>query len=283
MTMKCFRVQFSNMMKQKTTQITLLILFALVGANYIDNVRLFRGYDVINMYHPMMLLMLSYCRGYTISADLILFFIQLYPLLVSLPAGTVLTKEQQMGIHVLTGSRIGTRQYITGKLLAVFAVTSLVFTVPFLCEIVLNCLAFPMDATGMFVDQCAYDSSYMETVSNYLMPGLFQFSPYIYALFHILLFGLLSGLMAAFAAAIASVIRFKYQILCLLPAYILLQGSDYIRASIGRYFDRARWYNYFLLFTDYEKSRLAFFLIVAVMVLLIIFLARIGSRKDCLS
>ena len=130
MTMKCFRVQFSNMMKQKTTQITLLILFALVGANYIDNVRLFRGYDVINMYHPMMLLLLSYCRGYTISADLILFFIQLYPLLVSLPAGTVLTKEQQMGIHVLTGSRIVPRQYITGKLLAVFAVTSLVFTVP---------------------------------------------------------------------------------------------------------------------------------------------------------
>lgn len=283
MILRTFRIEFSNMLKQRRVQITLLILFTLIGLNYVDNVLMFRGSDAINMYHPMMLLLLSYGRGNNISADMILFFIQLYPLLVSLPAGTVLTKEQQMGINVLTESRIGTRQYVMGKLLAVFTVTGLVFTIPFLCEICLNCLAFPLNAEGMFVDLSAYDAAYLESVRNYLMPKIFELSPYLYAVCHTVLFGFLSGLLGAFAASVSSLIRFKYQILCLLPTYLLLQGGEYLRASVGRDFDKARWYNYFLLFSDFQKSEAAFITVVAAFSIMIIIFAYQGSRKDCLS
>lgn len=70
----------------------MLFLFLLVGTNYINNVILFKGTDIIEMYHPMKLLLLSFNRG-IYSADSIMFFMQLYPLLLAFPAGSILALD----------------------------------------------------------------------------------------------------------------------------------------------------------------------------------------------
>jgi hypothetical protein len=209
-------------------------------------------------------------------------FMQLYPLLLAFPAGTVLARERQLGISTLIEARTGNASYVFAKVLASFAATAIVFSVPFLVEIILTCLAFPLRAEGDFLQFSLYDPEYKRVVSNYLFPGIYRISPYLYAVIHTLVVGICSGIMGAFVTALSSVTRLKYRFLYLLPPFLALGAMEYVRGIIAKYDYRYAWFNYVCLFSEYEKSRAAFALFFAVLAVAAICLTIIGSRRDCL-
>ena len=274
--------QTKFMMKQKEAVIVFCILMVMCLMNYINNVLAFQGYDVIEMYHPMKLLLLSYNRVYH-NADATLLFVQLYPLLVVCPAGFVLVKEQHSHQDVLMITRLGNKIYKVSKLLASFLTTAIVFAVPFLLEVILNCIAFPLTATGDLSNLGFYDEQYINNVHNYFISNLFVEAPYLYTIICTLFFSLISGILGSFTVAFSSVIRIKYKILLFLPVFLLLNATLYMKKILpGIISTEVNWYNYLLIFND-ENRNIEFFVVSLLFLILFSFGATVYSgKKECL-
>lgn len=279
MFIKATAAQIRFMFKQTSTVIIFGILTAMMLTNYITNVMMFQGSDVVEMYQPMKLLLLSWNRT-IIGGDLLLMFVQLYPLLVVCPAGFSLAKERQTGEDILLAARMGNLPYRFSKLLAAFCVTAIVFSLPFLIEIVLNCLSFPMQAQGDLSNWKYYSADYLQSVHNYLFANLFLRSPYLYAVIGTLLFGIYSGILGAFTVALSSMFKFKYRIFLFLPVFILLNITVILSNYTSDF--QTVWYHYFLLFNDELKNAIVLVLMMAVLIGFTVFGIYRGGRKDCI-
>lgn len=275
-----FRTQFSFAIRQKITLATFGLLFVIVGLNFVGNVLTFQGMDITTMYHPMKLLVLSYNRIYH-NADNTLLLIQLYPLLVACPAGLLYAKEWQIGLNTLVGSRVGALNYNLSKLAAVFCATAIVFTLPFMIEILLNIVAFPTNAIGDLSNLNTYDPSYLQSIKNYIFCDLYLVSPYLYAVVMTILFGILSGILGMTICAFSMTIHVKFRLLYLLPIYIFLNFTIYILPNIADIGAKLEWYHYYLLFNDERKSVLGFFIVQVILIVYALMSAYYGSRKDC--
>ncbi|MCX4372156.1 MAG: hypothetical protein OSJ58_10065 [Dysosmobacter sp.] len=269
--------QIRFMLNRKGSYLTFLALLAIMLFNYVSNTITFAGYDVLSMYHPMKMLSLSYNKIYH-NADVTLILVQLFPLIVNLPAGLSLSTEQQIGIEPIVIARIGRKKYLYAKLFATFVTTAIVFSTPFLIEILLNCIAFPLSAAGDFQNLNIYQTDLVDSINNYLFPRLYQFSPYIYAICGTVCFGFFAGLLAGFTFSISLVFRVKYRVVLLLPTFLLLHASV---SLFGTTF--GRWFDFVLLFNDATKQ-FTFASISAVLLAIITVIAvAYASRKDYLA
>ena len=128
------RHQISFVLRQKAAVFTFYVLLLLVLFNFAGNVFSFQGKDIIEMYHPAKMLLLSFNRVYY-NSDFTLLLVQLYPVLVVCPAGFILLSEQKQKEDLLLICKIGSRKYYIYKLVTAFCVTTIVFSVPFLIEL----------------------------------------------------------------------------------------------------------------------------------------------------
>ena len=160
------RAQIAFLLRQKEAILTFCVLMLLVLVCFVDNCREFRGYDIMALAHTTKMGLLTWSQiGY--SADLPMMFTQLYPLLVVCPAGFVLAKERGTQEHVLMITRMGSKTYYFSKLLSAFVVTAVVFTVPFLMEMMLYIIAFTTKPVGDLSNWSVYDPNYVDMVRNY--------------------------------------------------------------------------------------------------------------------
>lgn len=280
MFLQATKSQTGFMLKQKSATLVFYALLIMVLLNFLSNVLKFQGSDVIEMIHPMKLLLLSYNRV-NYNADATLLLVQLFPLLVVCPAGFSLTREQHTGQELLMIARIGNRNYKFSKLLAAFLSTAIVFTVPFLLEILLNCLSFPLAATGDLTNWGPYDTNYIKSVHNYLISGLYVKAPYLYTVLGTLLFGVVSGMLGAFTMAFSSIIKFKFRILLFLPVYLLLNATLYLPGLLPDIRFTTGWYDYLLLFNDKPKSTIYLILSLLAIILFSVCSTFLSSRKEC--
>lgn len=276
---KATKSQIFFLIKKKETIIVFYLLLIMILLNFISNVITFQGKDVTQMYHPMKLLLLSYNRV-NYNADATLLLIQLYPLLVVFPAGFSLLKEQQTGQDVLMIARLGHLTYKFSKQLAVFLVTTMVFSIPFLMELLLNCLSFPLKATGDLTNMNSYNPKYINNVHNYLMSSLFINMPYLYAIIGTLLFGVVSGLLAVFTIAFSSVFRIKYRIYLFLPVFLFLHATTYLTDIIPDDIPSIKWYDYLLIFNDKPKNSILLIVTLFIIVFFSLGSPFIYTRKD---
>jgi len=279
MFIKATLTQTNFMLKQKETLVVFYVLLIQVLGNFISNVLTFQGIDIIQMYQPMKLLLLSYNRV-NYNADATLLFIQLYPILVVFPAGFALCKEQQSGQEVLMIARLGQLTYNFSKLIAAFCVTMIIFTMPFMIELLLNCIAFPLTATGDMTNMDIYEPNYIQAVHRYLMSGLYIQSVYIYTIIGTLFMDIVSGILASFTVAFSSIVRVKYRIILFLPVFVLLYAAIYLQNILPSWIPTIKWYDYLLLFNDEPKNYL--FLITGLLALVFFsFIATLlSSRKE---
>ncbi len=270
--------QTKDLLKKKEAILVFLLLFGLVIYDVIINVLAFQGTDVIGMYHPIKIMLFNQNR-YNHGAENTLLLIQMYPLLVALPAGLALAKEYQQGENVYMSARLGRKLYQMSKVAAAFLTTVVVFTVPFLMEFVLHCVAFPLHAMGDLTGLHSYAEQYLQGVSNYFMSGLYKFNPYLYALMGILLFGIVSGLLGAMTVVISGLIRIKYNVFLLFPSVVLLNASVMMPTSLSF---SCRWYDYLLLCNTQIKNNFFFIGVVGGIVLFVAVGTVLSGRKDCL-
>lgn len=269
-------------LKKRSTFCVFYILLALVLANYIGNVRNFAGTDLVHMYQPMKLLMLSYNKTYY-NGSLYLLFIQLYPLIVAIPAGFSFARDEQVGENVYLASRMGYRKYIFSWMVSAFAVTFIIFTVPFMVEIVLNCLSFPLTASGDLSNFGFYTAEYTQSVHQYLLESVYLQSPFIYAIVMTLFFCVFSGCLAVITLACSMIFKVKYTVFLVLPAFLVINGLEYLnvgRSKLG--LPSVNLMHYIMLFNDEIKFR--WYLPASLFILLVIsvILAIRKGRKDCL-
>lgn len=278
---RAVKTQLSFIMRQRMTQIVMALLLCFVGYNFVNNVIAFQGRDVSNMYHPMKLLTLSYNRMYY-NADVTLLFTQLYPLLVACPAGLVLAREKQMRLNILLESRIGRWKYNLSKIVAVFIATTLVFLIPFVIEIGLNVLAFPLKATWDLSNRSYYDSLYIQMVENYWFSEMYVFSPYLYAAIMTTLFAAFSGLLAAMVMSFSSIFPVKFRVMYLILPFVLLNSTIYILPEYTGGTLQHVWYKYLLIFADGQKNGIAFAVILVGILLFTLVAVVTSGKKDSL-
>lgn len=253
MLLRTIRFQTAFLLKRKGALIPFYILLVMVLCNFLENVMEFQGQDVVRMYQPVKMLLLSYNKV-NYKADMTILFTQLYPILVVCPAGFALAGEYQTGQEVFLTARLGRRRYLAGKAVSVFCVTFLVFTVPFLLELVLNCLSFPLHATGDMSNWNFYERNYIESVRLYPFSRLYLSAPYLYTVLGMVSFGVVSGLLGVFTMAVSAVVRVKYSIFLFLPVFLLLYGTQVLSRLLPEGSGSIGWPDYLLLFNDQVKN-----------------------------
>lgn len=273
--------QTAFILRKKEAVLVFYVLFIMVILNFTGNVLYFQGKDTVEMYQPMKLLLLSYNRVYWNASNTLL-LIQLYPLLVVCPAGFSLAKEYQLNMRVFLVSRVGNLKYHLSKYLAVFLATMVIFTVPFLLEIILNCVSFPLSAAGDLSNLSVYDADYRNAVNHYLMKGVYLSSPYLYAVIGTFLFGTVSGLLGVFTAAVSSLIKVKYNIFLFLPVFAALNLSTIFADRFPKDAPSIRWFDYMLIFDDEVKNISYFVIGILALALFSAAAAYVSGRKDCL-
>ena len=264
---KSIRSQILFLLRQWSVQLVFFILLSLNLLNFVDNLKGLYGYDVYNIYHPAKMLLLSMNKSYY-DATSVMFFIQIYPLLIALPATLSLTTEDKRRTNIYIVSRSNPVAYKLGKWIAVFVVTSLVFALPSLLELVLNVLVFPLSADNDPLSTGLFSPTYYEIIHNYLFCDLYIISPYLHAVVSILFFGCCSGILAVFSMSLASVFPLKFRVLYLLPPYILLAGYDSIVQKFATDPTQHAWYQYLLLHTIYPKEIFCLLIVLVLMTVL---------------
>lgn len=279
MLVRTTRSQIAFLLRQKEAVFTFCVLLLLVLANFIDNCQEYQGFDVMALAHTTKLGLLSFNRmGY--KADLSIMFLQLYPLLVVCPAGFILAKERGTQEHVLMITRMGSGVYYFSKLLSAFVVTAVVFTLPFLMEIVIHVIAFSTKPMGDLSNWSYYSEEYMELVRGYMFSDLFIRSPYLYAVVKVLLFGLFSGLMGAFGVAVSALYRVKFRITVFLPAFLLLNLSVYATTIFREIQESLAWYQFVMLHEEMRGNVLVFLAAVVLVVAVSVGATFWAARRD---
>jgi hypothetical protein len=136
-------------------------------------------------------------------------------------------------------------------------------------------------ATGDLTNWEVYSPDYVQGVRNYLMSGLYLYSPYMYAVVGTLFFGFISGVLGAFTVAFSSVVQVKYRVFLFLPVFLLLNATVYLPEMLPSGAITIKWYDYLLLFNNHPKSFM--FLNIGFFTLLLLSLGATfwSSRKEC--
>lgn len=249
-----------------------LILIGFVLLNYFTNVFRYQNRDILSMYQPMKLLIFTGATG--IGS----FLRQIYLLIVIIPAGFCYFEDKKSNIDVYWISKTGMNTYYFGKTLAVFLTTFIMFTIPFLLEIILNCIAFPLKAEGDLDNHPYYDIAYVRQVHNYLFSEIYLLNIYIYTVFRIILLGIISGILAVFAMAMSTFNFFKFKILIIMPVFCLCYVMMYIGYAVMNTDETTKinYLNYLDFFNDFQKSEIGLVLfLIAVLGMAIL---RIGIK-----
>lgn len=274
MLIKSIKTQYKIIVEKKSFYFMFVAVFGFMLFHFLGNVFEYAGRDVVDMYHPMRILLLAKGgRNYH-------YFILLYPIIVAIPAAFSYMYDQDVNEQIYIQTKTGIRDYYVGKLVATFVATFMVFAIPFLVEIVLNIIAFPNNATGSLSNLSLYDSTELESVNRLLLPKLYAHSTYLYAIVLTIVFGIVSGVCASFALAVSMVIKLKYKVFVLLPAYVILYVLNNFQYILPQIDKTTNYYFYFDIFNTLSKSLVGYIFTVLVMGGASILLAVFKSRED---
>jgi len=220
--------------------LTFAVLFGLVLYNFVIQVltnAVVR--EASQMNDPMRMLTLSEESSMTLSREDGLNFyslantylLLLYPALVSFPVCSLWISDRGSGMVNYFDARSGRRAFWFGKLIAVFLSTFVIFTLPFLLEILLGIFSFPASAKG------SPGTDYLRTIQDerlYFMPELLGKSTVLYAVVMTLLFGLVSGIFGCFTYACSTLPFMRFRVLNFLPVIVLLYGGILLQGVFFR-------------------------------------------------
>ena len=266
------KMQMSEMLRKKTVVFTYSILMAFVITNFIINMLNYAKVEYISeMWDPMKVLTLS---TWSESGFYLMTF---YPILVCIPTSAAYLIDRETRMRLYIQSRTGGRDYWGGKLAAVFLTTFLIFTVPFLIELLLSCICFNITSVG--------DPSnvrYLDIVGQeygYFMPKLWLDNRIVYAVLMTIIFGIVAGIFAVFNFSICTLPIFKYKIFTFFPIYVMLHIINIIDSIVAFDFE----VNYFFLLRMFDRSDKAdgvYFFFFFMLLLISVLIIRNKIKKD---
>lgn len=235
MLLKSIKMQISQLFHKKTTLCIYFLLFGAVLWNFFENMHQFHNGDVTQMMNPLKLSSLS-----TWSA-VMYYMMQFYPLLLVIPTASTYYDDKNSKILNYIQSRVGIRNYLIGKAVSIFFITVILFTVPFITEIIAYSITVPSLAQG---DPSNFQ--YFQTIENdntLFLSKLYYFNDYIYTILSIIIFGIVTGIFAVFNFFLTTIKIFKFRVFVYFPIYILF----YLINIIGHFINYKYETNYFLI------------------------------------
>lgn len=258
-------VQIKSIIITKYFLITAWILIILVLVNFTDNIMHYWGMDYMQLHDGVKLLLLS---NYSETGY---YFLQIFPVLVILPAGFALTEDKKSGFFVLLQSRVGTARYYLSKAIAVFLSSFLVFAVPLAAEMCLHMIAFPVSVISDPDNLGVYDYNYVYAVKNlYTLSDIYVYNRWLYMLLHIFKLGMASGILNLFVMSVSLFVK-RFRVLLFIPVYLLMIGLTFAGSLYPMTEVSSNYFFYFQVFSRVKISLFAFFT-----VLLILFLISVG-------
>ncbi len=274
---KSVKMQIKTILDKKLAIIIFSVLTVMVVINFFGNLVKYDGQPVDTLIDPMRMLMLSAADYDTASVKFI--FLQFYPVLVILPAAFSYASDKTNRTDIYLITRFDKKNYYIGKFLAVFIVTFVVFSVPFIFEVILSMIGFPSGAHGNFESSGLYSEVYISSMEKIMFLGSFKVSSKFYALISILLFAIISGVLASFVLAISIYVN-KYKVFLLFPVYILLYGLGALYSIIPGAQTHTSHFEYFSLFDSSQKNQTWFLLIVLMVFASSVVIMLRQTRKD---
>lgn len=271
------KCQISLITKKLGYKVSLAIMLLVVITNYIGNIREYFGINLADMVAFLNLSIMSEEKSIS------WFITQSYPFLVVIPAGFSLATDKATKTDLLWISRCGKIKYHISKIIAVFIVTFICFTLPLCVELLLNVVAFPVDARGNLQGAALYSNEYNQAVSTFYLFEMYYKNPICYAIILIVFLGIISGMLAVITVAI-STMYYKYKAYLILPVYLILYGMGLI-SGIFEQFPFETSYSYYIRWCTNQVHKLDFVWFGAlIMILFVIALGAIGNsaRKDTL-
>ena len=190
MFLKSVKMQISYNLRRKPVMGIFFLLLFLVVFNYISNMIYYNGLDATQMFSPVKLSALS---SWTASSFYLMLF---YPLLLVVPMACGFFNEKNVRVLNYIQSRVGIRNYFYAKQITVFVITFLLFTIPFLLELLIYRIVIPLSANGD-----PSNIEYWQTIEgdrNLFLSSIYYFSPYLYTVLSIFIFGLVTGIFSVF-------------------------------------------------------------------------------------
>lgn len=213
--LRLISMQMQTMFRKKGFQFTFIFMtvYALGVSVYYAYCQ--KNLDISSLYHPALLSGVNEICSYS------WFFLRCYPFLVILPAGFSFLTDRNTRIQPVIIGRGGVREYYISKLIAGFIVTFLSITLPFLLELILNCIVFPQAGGRDMGNWPIYSNYAVGEGENYLFSSAYFKSPYLCLAGSLIMLGLFSGCAAVFIMGI-STFRIKYKAILFLPVYLFM-------------------------------------------------------------
>ena len=140
--LKNIKTQINIIARQRGVFYCFFLLLGCVIFNYIHNLKRCSSLERYMVPNYLNMSVFSYDNQYGI------YILTFMAILLVLPGGLSLAKDRKNRTDILYVNRCGGyKNYYISKIAAVFTVTFVCFTVPFLIEIILNVCAFPNEAS----------------------------------------------------------------------------------------------------------------------------------------
>ncbi|WP_288886672.1 hypothetical protein [uncultured Eubacterium sp.] len=223
---KSIKMQLLHILKSKSAVLVFFVLMYAVGSNFIINMH--RNHDILYVSQ-----MFDITKVLTLSdwSNAGYYIMQYYPLLVVIPTASIYISDKKSGMDIYITSKVGKKDYFLGKMISVFLATFIIFTIPFLTELILSCICFDVSSVG---DPSRFQ--YFQTIiddGKIVFGWLYVKNKFMYASMWIMVFGLVSAILATFNFAITLLPVFKYRITTFFPIYFLLHIVNMIGKNIN--------------------------------------------------
>lgn len=223
---KSIKMQLLHILKSKSAVLVFFVLMYAVGSNFIINMH--RNHDILYVSQ-----MFDITKVLTLSdwSNAGYYIMQYYPLLVVIPTASIYISDKKSGMDIYITSKVGKKDYFLGKMISVFLATFIIFTIPFLTELILSCICFDVSSVG---DPSGFE--YFQTIiddGKIAFGWLYVKNRFLYASMWIIIFGLVSAILATFNYAVTLFPVFKYRITTFFPIYFLLHIADMIGKNIN--------------------------------------------------
>ena len=272
MVVKVLKMQISSMLRKKETVLTFFIVMAFMFFIFYYNMCL--NYKVGNISQMRDFVKMLTLSDWTISGY---FFTNFLPLLVVIPTACSYIADRDTRIKLYMEARCGKRTYWYSKLLSVFIVTFLIFTIPFLIEIIMSAICFNISSNG---DPSLF--GYYQTIendANYELASLYINNKILYAIVMTLIFGIICGILATFNFAVTTIPIFRFRIFTFFPIYILL----YVIIFIERVAKPDFTINYMLIirmFASGSRNYMVYGIFLVALIIASLSMINIKIRRD---
>lgn len=263
------KFQIRVLMQTWNTLVVWILLLCATIANFIHNcISNTSMHFVSEMYDPVKMLTLS---GWSTAGGILMYA---YPLVLVIPTAVHFYNERTTKVNIYLQSRCGFRVYYYGNAIAVVILTFLIFTLPFLSELVLSLICSDKgairDPSGL-----QYYSVLPET-NKILLFRIWLLSPPLYGVLMTIRFGLISSILSLFNYSIATSPRIKYKMLTMLPLISLL----YLLMIIDRFIPVKLTYILTIpMFENTDVNELFWLVFLGVLLFFSIFILKVNEKK----